>query len=303
MTEIPVKVSAEVDPQGTNKLIDALVDAFSPATETLGLLGDAMRLARVEVAAVVTRRAKEIADTNGLELKAPPIKFLAPFFEKASLEAADDTEVIEMWSQLLVSAATEATHHPHFVSILSGLETSQATLLRDIFFGVGRLHDPVSDRDEELVAQVEPFNAILNELTERDFDAIFQWAVSDGDTPLDRVIHGVRKRFCGRAVFCARMRMWSGSAEGTSSFRVAQTDRHLRALDQLDVDVLRALNLLERFSFSSRYIRSDDVDRPVYFVFEVYAMTDLALKFLSSIDLQCRRYLDEKRKAYESRFA
>jgi hypothetical protein len=77
--ESPVKAEVKVGERGAEKLIDAVVDAFSPATETLGLLGDAVRLARVEVAAAITRRAKSIADESGLRLTAPPLKFLVPY--------------------------------------------------------------------------------------------------------------------------------------------------------------------------------------------------------------------------------
>ena len=57
MNDFPIKDDAEVDAVGTGKLVDAVVDAFSPATEVLGFLGDCVRHARAEVAILVTRKA------------------------------------------------------------------------------------------------------------------------------------------------------------------------------------------------------------------------------------------------------
>lgn len=47
----PLRADLKVGEGSADKLVDALVDTFSPATETLGLFGDVVRLARVEVAA------------------------------------------------------------------------------------------------------------------------------------------------------------------------------------------------------------------------------------------------------------
>ena len=101
-TPIKGELSVAVGKKSVDKLTDAIVDVFSPGTELLGALGDAVRLGRVEMAARTVRRAGEIAAANGMNLKAPPLKFLVPFFEKASIEGSDDTELQELWAQLLV---------------------------------------------------------------------------------------------------------------------------------------------------------------------------------------------------------
>ncbi|RWY82394.1 DUF4393 domain-containing protein [Rhizobium leguminosarum] len=127
---IKVEVDAKVGEQSSDKLIDAIVDAFSPATETLGLIGDAVRLARVSVAAKITNKAKQIAVENGLQLTTPPLKFLVPFYEKASLEDPADESLIDMWARLLTSAASQYQDRiARFTSILAELGKTQADLL------------------------------------------------------------------------------------------------------------------------------------------------------------------------------
>lgn len=128
MSEFPVsaKVEAKVGERSVDKLIDAVVDAFSPATEFLGALGDSVRLARVSQAATITRKAKQIADENSLDLVAPPLKFLVPFYEKASLES-DDVDLTEMWASLLASAATnEAYVRPLYIDTLAKMSGGTA---------------------------------------------------------------------------------------------------------------------------------------------------------------------------------
>ena len=132
MNDLPVKVDlkAEIDKRDVSKLVDVAADTFSVATESLGLLGDAVRLARVELAARITLRAKEIADATGLKLTAPPLKFLVPFYEKASIEDENETQLTEMWANLLVSAGSRySATQLRYSSILAELSGEQATIL------------------------------------------------------------------------------------------------------------------------------------------------------------------------------
>ncbi|MGJ3231553.1 MAG: hypothetical protein ACFE0P_07125 [Oceanicaulis sp.] len=136
MSEFPIsgKVEAKISERSVDKLIDAVVDTFSPASETLGALGDGVRLARVEIAARITRRAKEIGDANGLKLAAPPLKFLAPFYERASIEDEGGAEIEEMWANLLVSAASDyASVKVGYVNILASLSRDEANLMKTLF--------------------------------------------------------------------------------------------------------------------------------------------------------------------------
>jgi hypothetical protein len=126
----PLKAEVKVGERSVDKLVDAVVDAFSPASEALGLLGDAVRLARVEVAARITRRAKSIADEAGLQLQAPPLKFLVPFFERASTEDDTDDDLMAMWANLLAAAGSNYdARQMRYTSILAELSGEQARIL------------------------------------------------------------------------------------------------------------------------------------------------------------------------------
>lgn len=136
---LSAKVRVNIKGQSADKLIDAIIDTLSPATETLGAFGDAIRLGRLEIAARATRRANEIAVAHGLSLKSPPLKFLVPFYEKASLEepenAAESDQMVELWATLLVSASSESSS-PIFINILSQISAEDAVLLKEIYAGI-----------------------------------------------------------------------------------------------------------------------------------------------------------------------
>lgn len=136
----PISADIKVGERSADKLVEALVDAFSPATETLGLFGDVVRLARVEVAALITQRAKQFADSAGLKLQAPPLKFLVPFFERASTEDAAADDLVDMWARLLAAAGSSYNaRQMRFTSILAELSSEQARILD----GVARNYDGV----------------------------------------------------------------------------------------------------------------------------------------------------------------
>jgi hypothetical protein len=78
--------------------------------------------AKVEAVAKVNYARKRTP--KGL-VKPVPNKFLVPFLEQASLEDPD-SEIIELWTNLFVSAAEQfSSYHVHFVSVIGRLTASQ----------------------------------------------------------------------------------------------------------------------------------------------------------------------------------
>ena len=173
------KLEARVGESAVEKLVDAVVDTFSPISETAGLLGDVVRLARVEVATQITRRAKAIADENGLRLKAPPLKFLVPFYEKASTEEPDNAELMEMWSKLLVTAGSKYdARHLRYSAILAELSSDQAKIIQGIANNYGGTVGKDVDPDQLVYEFVEPrLTRRLAEISESDPDTILQKTV------------------------------------------------------------------------------------------------------------------------------
>ncbi|TKR30684.1 DUF4393 domain-containing protein [Luteimonas gilva] len=126
-------MAIEINIDGTKELSKALVEILSPATELLGTIGDKARIYRQLSLLRSLKRAKEIADTEGLALKEPALKFLVPLLEDCSLEDPDDSTLIDMWARLLVSESrTHKSEHHLFIRVLRELTGEEAKLLQYI---------------------------------------------------------------------------------------------------------------------------------------------------------------------------
>lgn len=131
-----LEFKGEVPSAPLGRAVHALVDAISPFTEGLGLIGDHIRVQRYEVAIKIANRAKGIVKANGGKIHAPPLKFMVPFLELSSLEdmgEGRDSRIIELWSQLLADACTEyESEHLTFMRILSEVDGSQVRYLESL---------------------------------------------------------------------------------------------------------------------------------------------------------------------------
>lgn len=126
-------MTVEVKIEGTKELTRALVDIFSPITEAVGSLGDRIRIYRQVSLLRSIRRAKELASTEGLILKEPPLKFLVPYLEDCSLENPEDNTLLDMWARLLVDASTSPkSEHNLFIRVLRELNAPEARLFQYI---------------------------------------------------------------------------------------------------------------------------------------------------------------------------
>lgn len=111
-------------------IVDAVVDIFSPATETLAFLGDTIRVHRTRTVLKCFARTKKIAEDAGLNLKVPPTKFLTQYIENASLEEEDDKTLVEWWARLLCDAGTHYdAKHVFFTSVLKQISKKELELL------------------------------------------------------------------------------------------------------------------------------------------------------------------------------
>lgn len=116
----------------------AWLDLISPLTEWAGLRGDELRfkreqlrLQREDVLAEIVSKARERIGSES-DRAAIPNKFLVPFLEQASLEGPE-SKLIELWANLLASAAVSySSHYVHFVSIISQLSSKQGEVLRSL---------------------------------------------------------------------------------------------------------------------------------------------------------------------------
>lgn len=107
---------------------------LGPAADAADFLGDKIRFYRWQSALKTLERAKEIAEERNLELKEVPLKFLVPFLERASCEDTE-SELIERWSRLLLSAATDFDYSQlTYINVLSNIGPAEARLLDKLDF-------------------------------------------------------------------------------------------------------------------------------------------------------------------------
>ncbi|HUD51728.1 Abi-alpha family protein [Parvibaculum sp.] len=169
----PVSVRAEIPEDSSRRIVDAVIDLFSPVTEIAGFLGDKIRAYRTDSALRVFRRTKELANENGLKLSTPPLKFLLPFIEKCSLEEESD-DLQEMWSRLLLSASTD--FRPEmliYADIISKMTSAGAQILKAICDeGRSTLGGPSQVADNWIFAMNDRLQSlVLENFDFDDFDA------------------------------------------------------------------------------------------------------------------------------------
>lgn len=258
--ESPIKAEVKIGERAVEKLLDAAMDAFSPATETLGFLGDAIRLARVEVAAAITRKAKAIAVDQGLKLTAPPLKFLVPFYEKASTENVDDNVLLEMWARLLASAGSDySARHLRYTTLLSELSATQARILHGIATNYDGLIGETVDQDGLFYNFVE--SRLVSTLR----------GIADED--VDKIFESIMNEICvaGASVVLIQVEtkkekdMYDWASDEVYSDKIS-----------VDYDILRSVGLIER-------IETDFVELKYAYVSVIlYRMTELGYSFWSA---------------------
>lgn len=127
------KIEVPISKRDSGRVVDAVLDLFSPLTETLGTLGDHVRLYRTRSVLQTLADTKRLAEESGIILKQPPLKFLIPYLEGVSKEEADSKDLRHMWAHLLLQASSDETKaHPLVVEILSRLTARDAIYLEKI---------------------------------------------------------------------------------------------------------------------------------------------------------------------------
>jgi abortive infection alpha-like protein len=117
----------------------AWLTLISPITQWAGLKADELahkrellRLQQEETLAEIAVRASSRLKALPANGEPVPMKFIVPFLEKASLENAD-SDLIDLWANLLVSAAEHYNpHYVHFANIISQMSAQQARVFTGI---------------------------------------------------------------------------------------------------------------------------------------------------------------------------
>ncbi len=163
--KVDVGVKAEVPADVVRQQSDALNDALSPFVQGLGYVGDKIRFIRFQSAMKMLARAKEIAAADGPQIKTPPLKFLIPLIEDASLED-EDSPLTDMWARLLLKASDAREVEPKLhlyrsflrqigSNELRSLERSWHVLSSLVTAMLDRPGGPSDDRIQEFVARAQ----------------------------------------------------------------------------------------------------------------------------------------------------
>lgn len=123
------ELKTEVPSEASGRAVHALVDAISPFTETLGLVGDHIRAVRSARAVSRLRRAQERLEGAGHPVNTVPDGFLIPWTERTS-QSDDQEGLTKLWENLLISASLNySPRMKSFPSILSELTVIDANFL------------------------------------------------------------------------------------------------------------------------------------------------------------------------------
>lgn len=121
--------------EGAGRLSNALADLVSPFTESAGLIGDNIRLRRVESTIRALTIARNLVENSSARLIPPPQKFLIQWLENSSFEEDDDTDLSELWAKLLVAASHDySDSFISYVDLLKKIGPKEAELLRYLAF-------------------------------------------------------------------------------------------------------------------------------------------------------------------------
>jgi len=142
-----LEVKAEIPGEASGRFVDAITDIFRPFSERRGLKADLIHLERQAVLNEIAKRVRERLEIENKPVTPLPNKILLPLLEKASLENSDDAILIEMWANLIATAATEeVTLVSQYVEILSQIASRQALLLEEMLLK-GEEHSDLSVSD------------------------------------------------------------------------------------------------------------------------------------------------------------
>jgi hypothetical protein len=129
----PVEIKTEIPKESSGRALDALTDLIRPLSESFGLIGDKIALHRQKVLHEIAKRTRKRLETLNKDVKPIPPKFLVPLLEKASLEDVNDEKLMDMWSNLLVTSATENVELlGQYSTILAEITSDQVRLMERI---------------------------------------------------------------------------------------------------------------------------------------------------------------------------
>jgi hypothetical protein len=290
--ENPVSVKIEVPKEATSAIVEAVADLFSPATEFLGALGDKIRIYRTNAALRALEAAQSTASKAGLKLSGPPLKFLVPFLEKASLED-EDSELSEIWGNLLVSAATE---YDEQLLVCSDVLSQIGPIGAKTVANLGSKVDTAESHWVGLRFQLEDFQTDIS-------GWFYRFVIREGNFPSkDFDSNDFNKLFTDKPLMLTDMGLPSIGIPGLSMYAEMEYDWGFNASHAV---ALERLGLVKRGQFDARFdiingVHVKDDEKGEYPISMGYVgLTPFGFHFYQ----RCTRPQPAKKKSKETRKA
>ncbi len=133
MTHDPVGNDSDAAKEGVIAVKQGLSTVFGPAAKEFAeYLADKVRFHRYRSLEKILGKA---VGPSGRTPKLPPLKFLVPFFEQASLEEEEDDVIIDIWAKLLADATNEfSSRHMIFLRLVREITSKEAQLLNALCY-------------------------------------------------------------------------------------------------------------------------------------------------------------------------
>jgi len=127
-----VEAKTEIPSEAAGRVVHALMDAISPFTETLGLVGDSIRTVRARRTIERLEAAQQRLIEANRQPEVVPDSFLIPWSERTSQDEGEDG-LSDIWVNLLTSAsANYESRMKTFPAILSELTGEDVRFLDGI---------------------------------------------------------------------------------------------------------------------------------------------------------------------------
>ncbi len=264
--------------------VEAITDIVRPLTEWTGLIGDRLRLQREEVALEIAKRANDRIKAQKAPRTPIPTKTVVRLLESGSLEEPTDDTMIEMWANLLASAAHDPNAAaPRFISILEDLNGDQAKRLKDVLLGKIQFRfiaeeplidfaTPISEKILIKSTQMTPLSCtyLLRKRLQN----------STKNTPTDGAMEALKKILTKPGLAFESLSLLSGGTDNApreifeSDYRVSK--------EKIDSDILVAMGLLTREKVD--FFPLHDVPRETLLSFSYLRITPLCISFFNAVN-------------------
>lgn len=262
-------VSITVSEETVDKLADALLDAFSPFTVGMGIIGDHLRFHRENVAIKAGERSRSLAGESEFIKPVPP-KLFVPWLEQVSLEDFEDDTMIDSWAALLASASKEfRSEMPLFVSILSQMTSVLANLL-----------EAVARSEFDSSEDIRHSQSLVEGLANDDLEIFFEnWVntviSNDFKIALVEVLEGPFGRHGARIFSANHLDGESREILNTHDFGADIVGRDIYALKSS----LIALQVLGLIQFKEFFQKHEGVDEMFHMM--IATLTEFGMEFYS----------------------